>query len=96
MFQAMAIGSYSCIAPGAAVNERTASVPRLRQAFLSTRSTVNAARSVNAADDIGAIRPGMKADLTVIDLNKPAMRPVIWLLGLRTSCTTVTRAWSVR
>lgn len=43
--------------------------------------TVNAARSVGAEDAIGAIRPGMKADLTILDLNTPAMRPVIRLLS---------------
>jgi len=43
--------------------------------------TVNAARSVGAAEAIGAIRIGMKADLTILDLNTPAMRPVIRVLS---------------
>ena len=43
--------------------------------------TVNAARSVGAAAEIGALRPGMKADLTILDLNTPAMRPIIRLLS---------------
>jgi 5-methylthioadenosine/S-adenosylhomocysteine deaminase len=43
--------------------------------------TVNAARSVGAADEIGALQPGMKADLTILDLNTPAMRPIIRLLS---------------
>jgi 5-methylthioadenosine/S-adenosylhomocysteine deaminase len=43
--------------------------------------SVNAARSVGAADEIGAIRPGLKADLTLVDLNNPAMRPVIRLIS---------------
>jgi 5-methylthioadenosine/S-adenosylhomocysteine deaminase len=43
--------------------------------------TVNAARSVGAADTIGALRPGMKADLTILDLDTPAMRPIIRLLS---------------
>ena len=43
--------------------------------------TVNAARSVGADKDIGAIRPGMKADLTILDLNTPAMRPIVRLLS---------------
>jgi 5-methylthioadenosine/S-adenosylhomocysteine deaminase len=43
--------------------------------------TVNAARSVGAAHEIGAIAAGMKADLTILDLNTPAMRPVIRLLS---------------
>jgi 5-methylthioadenosine/S-adenosylhomocysteine deaminase len=43
--------------------------------------TVNAARSVGAAEQIGALQPGMKADLTLLDLNTPAMRPVIRLVS---------------
>ena len=43
--------------------------------------TVAAARSVGAADEIGALRAGMKADLTILDLNTPAMRPIIRLLS---------------
>jgi 5-methylthioadenosine/S-adenosylhomocysteine deaminase len=43
--------------------------------------TVRAARSVGAAGEIGAIRPGMKADLTLLDLNQPAMRPVVRLVS---------------
>ena len=43
--------------------------------------TVNAAHSVGAGDTIGALRPGMKADLTILDLDTPAMRPVIRLLS---------------
>jgi 5-methylthioadenosine/S-adenosylhomocysteine deaminase len=43
--------------------------------------TLNAARSVGAEAEIGAIKPGMKADLTIIDLNAPAMRPIIRLVS---------------
>ena len=43
--------------------------------------TANAARSVGAADEIGVIQVGMKADLTILDLNTPAMRPIIRLLS---------------
>jgi 5-methylthioadenosine/S-adenosylhomocysteine deaminase len=39
--------------------------------------TRNAARSVGAEADIGSIEPGKKADLTFIDLDVPAMRPLI-------------------
>lgn len=42
--------------------------------------TRNAARSVGALDEIGSIEVGKKADLTIIDLNVPAMRPVIRLV----------------
>jgi len=43
--------------------------------------TRNAARSVGAQDEIGSIETGKKADLTIIDLNTPAMRPVIRLVS---------------
>jgi 5-methylthioadenosine/S-adenosylhomocysteine deaminase len=42
--------------------------------------TRNAARSVGAAAEIGSIEVGKKADLTFIDLNTPAMRPLIQLV----------------
>jgi 5-methylthioadenosine/S-adenosylhomocysteine deaminase len=41
--------------------------------------TRDAASSVGASDLIGAIAPGLKADLTMIDLRVPAMRPIIRL-----------------
>ncbi len=43
--------------------------------------TRNAARSVGAAAEIGSIEPGKKADLTIIDLNLPSMRPIIRLVS---------------
>jgi 5-methylthioadenosine/S-adenosylhomocysteine deaminase len=43
--------------------------------------TRNAARSVGAATEIGSIEVGKKADLTFIDLNTPAMRPLIGLVS---------------
>lgn len=43
--------------------------------------TRNAARSVGAEAEIGTIEAGKKADLTIIDLNVPAMRPVIRLVS---------------
>jgi 5-methylthioadenosine/S-adenosylhomocysteine deaminase len=43
--------------------------------------TRNAARSVGAQDEIGSIEAGKKADLTIIDLNTPAMRPMIRLVS---------------
>src|SRR5258708_39954060 len=39
--------------------------------------TRNAARSVGAQAEIGSIEAGKKADLTLVDLNTPAMRPTI-------------------
>ncbi|WP_421995092.1 amidohydrolase family protein [Roseococcus sp.] len=43
--------------------------------------TRNAAQSVGASAEIGSIEPGKKADLTIIDLNVPAMRPIIRLVS---------------
>jgi 5-methylthioadenosine/S-adenosylhomocysteine deaminase len=43
--------------------------------------TRNAARSVGAQAAIGSIEAGKKADLTIIDLNTPALRPVIRLVS---------------
>jgi len=42
--------------------------------------TRNAARSVGAAAEIGSIEVGKFADLTFVDLNTPAMRPLIQLV----------------
>jgi 5-methylthioadenosine/S-adenosylhomocysteine deaminase len=42
--------------------------------------TRNAARSVGAAAEIGSIEVGKFADLTFVDLNTPAMRPLIGLV----------------
>ncbi len=39
--------------------------------------TRDAARSVDAAAEIGSIEPGKRADLIFIDINVPAMRPAI-------------------
>lgn len=39
--------------------------------------TRDAAASVGALAEIGSIEPGKRADLTIIDLNAPAMRPAI-------------------
>ena len=36
---------------------------------------------MGALDQIGSIEPGKKADLTFIDLNTPAMRPIIRLVA---------------
>ncbi|WP_163361077.1 amidohydrolase family protein, partial [Escherichia coli] len=39
------------------------------------------ARSVGAESEIGSIEVGKKADLTFIDLNTPALRPLIRLVS---------------
>jgi 5-methylthioadenosine/S-adenosylhomocysteine deaminase len=43
--------------------------------------TRNAARTVGAQSAIGSIETDKKADLTIIDLNQPAMRPMIRLVS---------------
>ena len=75
MFQAMAIGLVTHrTGRGRAQENGVSPTPQ----DVIDMITVNAARSVGASE-IGAIRPGMKADLTILDLNTPAMRPVIRL-----------------
>lgn len=39
-------------------------------------ATRNAARAVGLADQLGSIEPGKQADLTIVDLDKPHLRPV--------------------
>lgn len=43
--------------------------------------TRNGARSVGASDLIGTIEVGKKADLTILDLNTPSLRPIINLVS---------------
>ncbi|MDB5414662.1 MAG: hypothetical protein JWR10_2997 [Rubritepida sp.] len=43
--------------------------------------TRNGARSVGAMDIIGSIEVGKKADLTMLDLNTPSLRPIINLVS---------------
>ena len=72
MFHAMKIGLI--LARGG--RGREGGCDPLPQALLDG-TTVNAARSVGAEDAIGSIEAGKKADLTLIDLDVPAMRPLI-------------------
>src|SRR5438105_6931368 len=72
MFHAMKIGLI--LARGG--RGREGGCDPLPQALLDG-ITVNAARSVGAEDAIGSIEAGKKADLTLIDLDVPAMRPLI-------------------
>lgn len=74
MFQAMTVGSI--VHRTGRGREREGGVAPSAQQVLDG-ITRNAARSVGAADEIGQIRSGMKADLTMIDLDMPPMRPAI-------------------
>ena len=78
MFQAMAIGSI-VHRTGRGRDKEGGTSPSGQEVL--DMITLNAARSVGAEAEIGAIRPGMKADLTIIDLNAPAMRPIIRLVS---------------
>jgi 5-methylthioadenosine/S-adenosylhomocysteine deaminase len=74
LFQAMTVGS---------IVHRTGRGRETEGGVLPTAQQVldaitrNAARSVGAADEIGQIRVGMKADITMIDMDMPPMRPAI-------------------
>ncbi|HVO88205.1 MAG TPA: amidohydrolase family protein [Casimicrobiaceae bacterium] len=74
IFHAMKIGLI--LHRGARGREREGGVDPHPQALLDG-ITRNAARSVGAEAEIGSIEAGKKADLTLIDLNVPAMRPLI-------------------
>ncbi len=74
MFQAMKIGQI--VHRGGRGRENELGVAPQPQETLDM-ITRNAAGSVGAAGEIGQVRPGMKADLTLIDLNQPVMRPLI-------------------
>ena len=78
MFQAMAIGSI--VHRTGRGRDKEGGISPSGQDVLDM-ITLNAARSVGAEAEIGAIKPGMKADLTIIDLNAPAMRPIIRLVS---------------
>lgn len=78
MFQAMAIGSVVHRTGRGREPEGGTSPQPGEMLDMITR---NAARSVGAEGEIGTIRPGLKADLTFIDLNAPAMRPIVRLVS---------------
>ena len=78
LFQAMTVGSI--VHRTGRGREREGGVVPSPQQVLDG-ITRNAARSVGAADEIGQIQSGMKADLTIIDLDMPPMRPAIRLVS---------------
>ena len=70
MFQAMTIGSI--VHRGG----RGGGIDPQPQAMLDA-ATRNGALSLGRLADFGSIEPGKKADLTILDMNHPSMRPVI-------------------
>lgn len=74
MFQTMAVGSM--LHRTGRGREREGGVDPSPQDILDM-VTCNAADSVGALAQTGTIEPGKRADLTIIDLNTAAMRPVI-------------------
>ena len=78
MFQAMKIGMI--VHRGGRGREKEGGVDPQPQAMLDA-ITRSAARSVGAQAEIGSIELGKKADLTLLDLNMPSMRPIIRLVA---------------
>ena len=78
LFATMAIGSI-VHRTGRGREQEGGNVPK--PAEILGMVTTAAARSVGAEAEIGALRPGMKADLTLIDIATPAMRPVVSLVS---------------
>ncbi|MCC7283348.1 MAG: amidohydrolase family protein [Acetobacteraceae bacterium] len=74
MFQAMKIGMI--LHRGGLGRARPGGVDPQPQAVLDM-ATRNGARTLGAEAEIGSIEPGKKADLTMIDLDQPAMRPLL-------------------
>jgi 5-methylthioadenosine/S-adenosylhomocysteine deaminase len=74
IFHAMKIGLI--VHRGGHGGEREGGVDPQPQAMLDA-VTRDAARSVGALDEIGSIEAGKHADLTLIDLRNPSLRPLI-------------------
>lgn len=69
MFQVM---KMFCLLGG--ISDPNAEAPLATEAL--HLATVGGARSAGRADQLGAIRPGMQADLIALDLSDPAYRPL--------------------
>ena len=74
MFQAMTIGSI--VHRGS----RGGGIDPQPQAMLDA-ATRNGALSLGRLEDIGSIEPGKKADLTLVNLDHPSLRPAINLVS---------------
>ena len=78
MFQALKIGSI--IHRGRRGSEREGGVDPTPQTVLDS-ATRNAARALGDEAEIGSLEAGKKADLMILDLNQPNLRPVINLVS---------------
>ncbi|MDA7947758.1 MAG: amidohydrolase family protein [Hyphomicrobiaceae bacterium] len=78
MFQALKIGSI--IHRGRRGSEQEGGVNPGPQAVLDS-ATRNAAHALRAEADIGSLEAGKKADLMILDLNQPNLRPIINLVS---------------
>jgi 5-methylthioadenosine/S-adenosylhomocysteine deaminase len=74
IFQALKIGMI--MHRGGSGRQKEGGVDPQPQAMLDA-ITRDAARSVGAETEIGSIEVGKKADLTLLDLNVPSMRPIV-------------------
>jgi 5-methylthioadenosine/S-adenosylhomocysteine deaminase len=77
MFRAMAIGS---IVHRTAVRDDFGGTTPTPQEVIDM-ATRTAARSVDAGEQIGQIKSGMKADLTILDSRNAALRPAIRIVS---------------
>lgn len=78
MFQALKIGLI--LHRGGRGRQKEGGVHPQPQVMLDA-ITCDAARSVGAETEIGSIEVGKKADLTLLDLNVPSMRPIVRLVA---------------
>ena len=78
MFHTMAIGS---ILHRTALGDPDADGTKPAPQEVLDMVTRTAARSVGAGEQIGQIKPGMKADLTILNLRHAALRPAIRLVS---------------
>ena len=69
MFEAMHLAAL--IQKGAAQDPELVTA---RQAFMM--ATVNGSRAVGFGDETGILKPGMKADMILLDMDKPHLCPV--------------------
>jgi 5-methylthioadenosine/S-adenosylhomocysteine deaminase len=78
MFQALKIGSI--IHRGRYGSDKEGGVDPQPMATLEA-ATLNGARALGCADELGSLEAGKKADLVILDLDQPSIRPIINLVS---------------